>query len=683
MDTKNNLIQIPFQQRLKKRINLVLQKKNLVISLLLGGIILAAAVSFILPKKYKSTSQIYFKYNSVNSSYLSDNGSLTNEIQYLNSDNFQENVIGSLTNKGIHINQDELTSSVEIVENGGASSIDVNVISDEGEKSAEISNTISEKFSEKNILANRSALLSTLKEINERDKSLQEDIRRSIASQQTSTTVLNVQQEQVISRISEFESELESIELDNNFYSVRLQNLQNVLERDFPSVSSNILLFNDTKLNESKVRLERLETKNNLSMISQKLGNFPIEYPWEGIYNLSNLQSVRNDLLNNIENFIDKIASENNISNKSFLKDLSKELLENQIKVNSIDFTKSIIFGIMTDLEDQFNRIPFNFIEVAREARTKKFNNTLAIKLKTKAQKLKDRENDFFAEIDRVITAEVPQTYFSPNTSLNIIIGALIGLIIGLFLAFSQNSTQIELIKTQEDLEESGFKIIAKIPSIPSGSSLLFDALNETEQRELDPKIIESFSNIETFLKYGSLDKPLKTIMVTSGQDSEGKSLIASNVALALANSDHKVLLVDADLKNPQLNKFFRIKSTPSLAHYLFRKKELNEIIRKTHNKNLDLITCIEFPQNPSVIITSERMKNFMSIVKNHYDYIVYDTSSLCSLKETAEIAGEIDDVILVVRANKTKLTEILTAKSILEENNITGYNVVLNDVST
>lgn len=282
MDTKNNLIQIPFQQRLKKRINLVLQKKNLVISLLLGGIILAAAVSFILPKKYKSTSQIYFKYNSVNSSYLSDNGSLTNEIQYLNSDNFQENVIGSLTNKGIHINQDELTSSVEIVENGGASSIDVNVISDEGEKSAEISNTISEKFSERNILANRSALLSTLKEINERDKSLQEDIRRNIANQQTSTTVLNVQQEQVISRISEFESELESIELDNNFYSVRLQNLQNVLESDFSSISSNILLFNDTKLNESKVRLERLETKNNLSMISQKLGNFPIEYPWEG-----------------------------------------------------------------------------------------------------------------------------------------------------------------------------------------------------------------------------------------------------------------------------------------------------------------------------------------------------------------------------------------------------------------
>ena len=209
------------------------------------------------------------------------------------------------------------------------------------------------------------------------------------------------------------------------------------------------------------------------------------------------------------------------------------------------------------------------------------------------------------------------------------------------------------MIKSPEDIEEIGFKIVSIVPSIPSESPLLFDVLNQNEQKQLDPKIIDSFKNIEIFLKYGSLDKTLKSILVTSGQESEGKSLIASNVAISLANSDHKVLLVDADLIQPQLHKFFRVKSTPSLAHYLFRKKELNEIIRETHNSNLDLITCIEFPQNPSVIITSERMKNFMKSVENKYDYIVYDTSSLAKLKETAAMAADIDEVILVVRSNK------------------------------
>jgi capsular exopolysaccharide synthesis family protein len=169
--------------------------------------------------------------------------------------------------------------------------------------------------------------------------------------------------------------------------------------------------------------------------------------------------------------------------------------------------------------------------------------------------------------------------------------------------------------------------------------------------------------------------------MVSSGQDSEGKSVVASNVAIALANGDNKVLLVDADLKHPQLNKYFKMKSTPSLAHYLFRKKELEEIIRTTHNKNLDIITCIEFPQNPAVIITSERMKNFMSEVVKEYDYVVYDTCSLCTLKETAEIAKEMDEVILVVRANQSKILEFVNAENLLKEKGVNNVNVVLNDV--
>jgi capsular exopolysaccharide synthesis family protein len=310
-----------------------------------------------------------------------------------------------------------------------------------------------------------------------------------------------------------------------------------------------------------------------------------------------------------------------------------------------------------------------------------KFNNNLSLKLKTEKLRLKDIENNFYAEVESIKNATPPDSYFSPNTTLYIFLGGFLGLIAGIFVAFFSNSNKIDLIKTTEDLEESGYKIIAQIPSFPEGSSLLFDSLSKTEKDKVDQKIYNAFDGISIFLKYGSLDKPLKTILVASGQDSEGKSVVASNVAIALANGDNKVLLVDADLKHPQLNKYFKMKSTPSLAHYLFRKKELDEIIRTTHNTNLDIITCIEFPQNPAVIITSERMKNFMSEVVKDYDYVVYDTCSLCTLKETAEIAKEMDEVILVVRANQSKILEFVNAENLLKENGVNNVNVVLNDV--
>ena len=266
---------------------------------------------------------------------------------------------------------------------------------------------------------------------------------------------------------------------------------------------------------------------------------------------------------------------------------------------------------------------------------------------------------------------------------MNVFLGSLLGLILGVLTALFTKKDDIDLIKTVADIEELGYSIISQIPSFQGGPEILFDAVKDGDTENRNTKLIEAFTNIGTFLKYGSLDKSLRTILVTSGNDGEGKSIIASNIAIALANDDNKVLLIDADLKHPQLNKFFKLKSSPSLAHYLFRKKELDEIIRNTYKDNLKLITCIEFPQNPSAIITCERMGNFIEQVKEDYDYIIYDSSSLCSLKETASIAKQMDEVMLVIMAGKTKQSELVKAESILNEYGVTSFNVILNNVKT
>lgn len=684
MNEKQTKVKLPLKILIRKRIDMILDKKKLILGLLTAGLILGALLSFLLPKLYRASGSINFVNSSVNSQLLTNSGSLSNEISYLQSDELIKETIEKLAQRGLSIGKNDILNSCEIVENKSSVALGINFISNDAEKSAEIVNLFIQKLSEKSLLNSKLPYLSALSIISEREETLEEEIKKSFAGQQGAQIItLGINEEQLITRIAEFESELESIELINNYYSENLQNLQKLLEESYPIISSNILLLNNSNLSETKTKYERLETKNLLATVSQKLGNIQISYPWEEVYDLRDLQNIRTEFNLSLEKLVDDLAENREISNLEFLKKLSQKLLKNQVMVNAIDFTKLIIFNTMTELEQSFNRIPYTIIDAARQSRIKKFNNSLALKLKTEKIRLKQKESDFFAVIESVRNAEKPKTYFSPNTTLNIILGGIIGLVIGLFLSLFSNSKNIELIKSTDDLEESGYKIIAQIPSFAENSPILFDSLSQIEKRNVDKKVINAFEGISVFLKYGSLDKPLKTIMVTSGQDGEGKSIIAANTAISLANSGNKVLLVDADLKNPQLHKYFKIKSTPSLAHYLFGKKELEEVIRSTHNPNLSLVTCIEFPQNPAAIIISERMKNFMNEVKEDYDHIVYDTSSLCSLKETAVIASIIDEVILVVRANKSKISEMIAAETLLKEKNVFNLNIVLNDIKT
>ncbi len=675
-------LKIPTKLRIKKRINSVLGKKKLILTLLAIGIILASIISFLLPKYYRATGSIVLDYKTVNSNYLENSGTLAQEISLLTSDPITKQTTEILAKEGISVSKNDILNSGEFSADNSGANINVSMVSENGEKSARIVNTLLQKFVEFSSLNSRVPYIAASKAISEREEALQEEIQRNAAGLGgTRIPTLAVEQEQVISQIAEFESELEIIELKNGFYNQQLEKLQQLLEEKYPRISSSILSFESSKISNSKTKLQRLEIINLLSRVQQRLRNFQIEYPWEQNYNINNLESAKTEFASNIKEMIDVVVKNREVENVEYLKELSTRLFENQVMVSAIDNSKLIIFNIMTNLEGSFNRIPFSILDVARQSRMQKFNNNLSLKLKTEKLRLKDIENNFYAEVESIKNATPPDSYFSPNTTLYIFLGGFLGLLAGIFVAFFSNSNKIDLIKTTEDLEESGYKIIAQIPSFPEGSSLLFDSLSKTEKDKVDQKIYNAFDGISIFLKYGSLDKPLKTILVASGQDSEGKSVVASNVAIALANGDNKVLLVDADLKHPQLNKYFKMKSTPSLAHYLFRKKELDEIIRTTHNTNLDIITCIEFPQNPAVIITSERMKNFMSEVVKDYDYVVYDTCSLCTLKETAEIAKEMDEVILVVRANQSKILEFVNAENLLKENGVNNVNVVLNDV--
>ncbi len=665
--------------RIKKRIKLIEENKLNILALVGVGFVAALLLSFILPKNYIATSVVKFNYNSISNGLLGSSGSLAKEVELLKSNQVLFSSQRQLAENGLNFEVEDLLASLEVEEDQAGSAVIIIANSNDGENSAKIANTISADFFHECQLNNRSAYLSILKVLNDRDGLLQQQLKsRAPVSSQNSLSAAN---DQTVTQIAEFESELEAVEMDNQFYSLQFEELQKIIDNKFPEVFGQISILNNPSLKPLKEKIERIEVQNNLINVLQKLRGFEVSYPWDEKYDANKLEEYKTTFFSQLNSITKDVAEKNNIVDKEHFYKLANKYYSNQFNLNAVDQTKSVIFSTMTSLEDKFNRISFELLDLAREIRTQRFSSNLNQKIKSKIIRVKEQENSFMAEPVSIQLAETPESFSSPSVTLNLFLGVLLGLAAGIFRTFRNSGKDFDIIESHTEIEEAGYKLISQIPHFDSEDSLLFDSNIKSENEILNPKLIHAFENVGAYLKYGNLERPLRTVFVTSGSNEEGKSVVASNIALALANKNNKVLLVDADLIKPELHKIFRIKSTPSLAHYLFRKKEFEEIIRKTFNKNLDLITCIEFPQNPSIIITSERMKNFMEIVEKDYDYVIYDSSSLYSLKESCFIGKNVDETILVVRANSTKFSEISKLETILNENGVVNFDVILNDV--
>ncbi|MBK7104536.1 MAG: polysaccharide biosynthesis tyrosine autokinase [Ignavibacteriae bacterium] len=663
---------------LKRRLALLQKKKWNILVLFLGGGFLAALVSFFMPKEYQSNSTIIFKYNSVNNNLLNNPGSLSNEISLLNSDILYENAQNSLTIQGININLNELKNSTEVDEENLSTGFEINSVSDEAEKSAQIANAVATSFSEECILNDKSSYLFLLKSLSDREKILQNELKSS----QLTSNPLSASDDLTVTQISEFESELEGADLENQYFQMQKTKISQVLENRFPQIITDVTNINNSSFLDLKQKIEIIEIQNYVDPVLQKLRGFDFSYPWDpSDYDAKQLENYKSNFNSLLSSTLDDIIEKNNIKDGEFLKRITSKFYEKEIKLNAIGQVQSIIFEIMTSLEEKFNLIPFEMIESARKLRGKRFTNNLNIKIKNKIENLKSTESKYYAEIESIRKAEVPEDYVSPNIAKNIFLGLLFGLIAAIIFVLRGKTQDIDIVNSAQEIEDSGYKIIAQFDHLETTEPVIIDLVNQNEEEFHHGKLAHSLANIQAYFKYGNLERPLKTILVTSNNAEEGKSIVAANIAVFLANNNNRVLLVDADLIKPDQSKIFKIKSTPSLAHYLFRKKELDEIIRNTHLKNLDIITCIEFPQNPSVIITSERMKSFMDLVKDMYDFVIYDSASLCSLKEITFVGQNVDETILVVRANKTKFSEIADSQLLLAENGISNFDIILNDV--
>jgi len=327
-----------------------------------------------------------------------------------------------------------------------------------------------------------------------------------------------------------------------------------------------------------------------------------------------------------------------------------------------------------------------------------------------------------------------PQEPVSPRRTLNILLSVLVGLVLGIGLAFLRNHFD----NTYPSLED----VHRELEALPTPVSFLgvIPAMEETEEQRVGLMTYdapnrgpaEAFRIVRTKLQFMDAEKPPQILLVTSSTQSEGKTTIASNLAITFAQMEKKVIIVDADLRRPALHKIYSgaLATTsnettlsdenevhqnapssldgqstnlpdetssdvslmiaddirkPGLSELLLMMNEkepieaLKEVVRETEVENLYLLTSGTIPPNPSELLNAERMKEFIRLLEQEYDYVIIDSPPVRHVADPVILSTLVDCVIYVADIVKTKKPDIRYGLEAISDSSANNIGMICN----
>ena len=179
--------------------------------------------------------------------------------------------------------------------------------------------------------------------------------------------------------------------------------------------------------------------------------------------------------------------------------------------------------------------------------------------------------------------------------------------------------------------------------------------------------ISEQYRTIRTNIQFSTPDLDIHSILVTSSLPGEGKSTTAANIAIVIAQQGRKVLLIDTDLRKPTVHYTFNYMNVIGLTNILIKKCPINDAIRTTDIKNLNVLTSGPIPPNPSELLASEAMNQLIKELYYEYDIIIFDTPPILTVTDAQILANICDASILVISSGKTEINDLKKSANLLQ----------------
>jgi capsular exopolysaccharide synthesis family protein len=195
------------------------------------------------------------------------------------------------------------------------------------------------------------------------------------------------------------------------------------------------------------------------------------------------------------------------------------------------------------------------------------------------------------------------------------------------------------------------------------------------------PKLTEAFRTLRTNVVFSSAHQGSRSIVVTSTGPNEGKTLVSANLAISLAETSSRVLLIDGDLRRSKLHQVFELSQEPGLSNLLVGGAKASEAVRKTSVPGLWVLPAGRIPPNPTELLGSARFLDFLNSLHDHFDWVVIDTPPVMAVADASVVAHNVTGVVFVIRAEVVSRYAALAALEQLENGRANVIGAVLNRV--
>ena len=279
--------------------------------------------------------------------------------------------------------------------------------------------------------------------------------------------------------------------------------------------------------------------------------------------------------------------------------------------------------------------------------------------------------------------AEKPVVPVKPKKRLNILLAIIVGAFGGVGLAFLFEYMD-DTVKAPEEIEK-----IVKWPFL--GSIPVIDSDNTLKELEKDifvhikPKdpIAEVYRIIRTRLLFSSTEaEPLKSILFSSPGPQEGKTMTLCNLAIALAQNQKRVLVIDADMRKPRLHEVFKKENKNGLSNVLAGQALLKDVIQKTEIENLSLVTGGVLPPNPAELLESGKAKDVIAKAKENFDFVLFDSPPMAMLTDSIILSRIVDGTIIVIESGKTSKRILARLYQLLGDAKAKVIGMIFNKIS-
>jgi polysaccharide biosynthesis transport protein len=586
-----------------------------------------------------------------------------------------------------------LSSQIKVdLAKGTDAVLEISYVDSDAEKAARLVNKVIDIYIDNNIKDNQSEAVVARKFLSKQLPESEHSVKQAelgLRRFKEENDILILQQEEtnavnIVSKLEESitESETELVQVTSQLKSLRNQtrevdSQQAVRSADISQVKGTQDVLNELQTAESELRVQKTRFQSSHPSIIN------LE---EKVATLKGLLNERAGKVSGVSGTTEQ-ASSGNLQMGELRQKLIAELIQTENRYAALNQKIAKLNQAKSTYQQRVKVLPRleqNQRELERKLKAAQGTyETLLVKL----QEANIAENQKIGNARIISSAIASSTPDSPKDKMIVGGGAVLGFLLGIIGAFGLDIIDRSLKTVKEARELFQYTLLGIIPSVsPRGKN---NSSQESSEYSLPGLAVDAnqfpladaYQMLQANLKFLSSDKPIQAIVVTSSVPKEGKSGVAANLALAMTQVGRRVLLVDADMRNPVQHHFWNLTNTVGLSNMIVDQFSLESGIQEVM-PNLFVLPSGVLPPNPVALLDSKRMTALVESFTKDYDFVIFDTPALAGTVDAAVLSNIVDGTLLVVRPGVIEYSSANAAKEFLKQLGQNVLGMVINGVN-